>query len=787
MSSIGTFGSFTQARLGIYAAQKGLSVTGNNIANINTPGYTRQRLNQKSMYLNGADRYYSQNDVRIGNGVHCTSVSQLRDPYLDIRFRGKAAELGSLDAKLAGLQEIADILDEVGKGEESFGVIEAQFNDLYKKLQNLSDNTGNSHYDIQVRSSAEALVKKLNKYASQLEVAQKDAENRLDMEVKEVNRLLTAIRDLNTSIRKSEIHGDSSLELRDERNLLVDQLSNYIGINVTYTTEDIGAGQTVEKMIITLDNKNPDETVHTDESVLVDGTYATQFSFRQVPQLNPNFNDKLENSADNPQYLDSNGNPTHELDKAAMIEDSYLRMNLSELRDVNGKVLYNMNKQPETVVLDLPGKTAMEQYNEFVTDNNGNSKEEGPMGDGSFKITTMYIRDGQVYQREFFKVPSKPVELDDNDLYGAIQSQREFLTESGEFSSDEAKAIDENAAKKRGIKYYRSTLDLLANKFATEFNNANQGYLRNEKGQYITADGKPLEFTPGPNSFKRCDADGKANPNGGFYLKADGTAISITEYEKQVDAIPELELNGAGKPVEYNLKDNGGATVTCYKQKDGKMIPKTDYDQMKAAIPTLQKPGDKFIPTDTTVMSQDLKEFLDQNGVKMGCNLFSNRGDRDDGEGITAANISISDTWSRGPQIVSSFIKPEHLDGIASTDNTNIQHMIFLFDKKMDYLPNTLVTDAAGVPMLNGTFQDMWINIGATLGGDMEVTTTLLKNCETSVVDLDQQRDSVSSVDLNDEAMNLMQYSKSYNAACRLMTTLDSVLDKLINGTGTTT
>ena len=45
-------------------------------------------------------------------------------------------------------------------------------------------------------------------------------------------------------------------------------------------------------------------------------------------------------------------------------------------------------------------------------------------------------------------------------------------------------------------------------------------------------------------------------------------------------------------------------------------------------------------------------------------------------------------------------------------------------------------------------------------------------------------RDSVSGVDLNDEAMNLMQYQKSYSAACRLMTTLDELLDKLINGTG---
>ena len=69
----------------------------------------------------------------------------------------------------------------------------------------------------------------------------------------------------------------------------------------------------------------------------------------------------------------------------------------------------------------------------------------------------------------------------------------------------------------------------------------------------------------------------------------------------------------------------------------------------------------------------------------------------------------------------------------------------------------------------------------------MKGTSTLLDNYYAASVTLDTSRDSVSGVDLNDEAMNLMQYSKSYNAACRLMTTLDSLLDKLINGTGITT
>ena len=81
----------------------------------------------------------------------------------------------------------------------------------------------------------------------------------------------------------------------------------------------------------------------------------------------------------------------------------------------------------------------------------------------------------------------------------------------------------------------------------------------------------------------------------------------------------------------------------------------------------------------------------------------------------------------------------------------------------------------------------MWNNIGTVLGDDQKKTTDLLNTYYKTSVDLDTQRDSVSSVDFNDEAMNLIMYAKSYNAACRLMTTLDSVLDKLVNGTGLTT
>ena len=80
MAIIGTFGSYTAARLGIYASQASLNVTGNNIANVNTNGYTRQRMDLRSIYGGAVDRYVSKYSVNIGYGVLTEGVSQLRDP-----------------------------------------------------------------------------------------------------------------------------------------------------------------------------------------------------------------------------------------------------------------------------------------------------------------------------------------------------------------------------------------------------------------------------------------------------------------------------------------------------------------------------------------------------------------------------------------------------------------------------------------------------------------------------------------------------------------------------------
>ena len=224
MSFIGTFGMFTTARLGIYTSQQGLNLTGNNIANINTTGYTRQVLDIKSMNASGQDRY-SDSNVRVGSGAYADSISQLRDPYLDIRYRTECASVGFMDTKLSNLDDVAAILDEIGDGEDENGILSAQLNDFLQSLEKLSEYTGQMEFDTQARSSAMSLVTTFNSYADRLEQVGKNAVDQLKQDIDKVNHILTNIRDLNASIRKCEIHGSPALEMQDERNRLIDELS----------------------------------------------------------------------------------------------------------------------------------------------------------------------------------------------------------------------------------------------------------------------------------------------------------------------------------------------------------------------------------------------------------------------------------------------------------------------------------------------------------------------------------------------------------------------------------
>ncbi len=742
MSTVSTFGTFTMARLGIYVSQKALDITGNNISNINNTKYTRQVLDQSSLYTGGSDRYASKYDIRIGNGAIATGTSQLRDQYLDIRYRTEQASVGALTAKANGLNNIGAVLDEVADGTDDEGVLEGQFNDLIDQMEELVTNgAGKDKYDTLVRSSATSLVGIFNDYANRLETIYKNQDGALKQDIDTVNSILSSIRDLNASIRKSQIHGADALEQKDERNYLIDQLSQYMRIDVTYEQEHIAEDFYIDKLVIRL-NGNDLEHRDANNATLVDGIYATQLFLRTEPQKNADGKYVGEDG----KTEDADGKPITE-ENAARVPTGNYDIDLSALADSLGRIQ----------VLDA--KTEMLTDNDYATEEAANTALEDETafpkeGKGeSYEYRVVKIADGKYQIEKTTKSLSERVELFDNTLYGALQAERELLTEQGEYATEEQLAADPDSATKRGIRYYQKALDTLANQFAGMMNQANV------PEPYSVEDLAGLVNAP---DFKWEDLK---IPSDAVFQDENGGLFKLGTEEVLVD----------GKNVT-RFKTIGPTCSLQGSQLD--VGPYLTVEQMKHLLPANADGLDHGVHEDVTA-----EEYAKDNLAKH--TLFSNNGNGDDPEGITAANISISKSWAEGSTRILQSTKPNY----TSTDNSNLAHILVMLQGAHEFTPdaNDLDTGAQekdGV-FFTGTFQEFLTNnVASTLANDQMTTNAMLTNHSASADELYVDRDAVGGVDLNDEAMNLMQYQKSYSAACRLMTTVDEMLDKLINGTG---
>ena len=853
MAVMGTFSSFTGARLAIYASQASLNVTGNNIANINTKGYTRQRMDLVSLHSTGWPEYRNSYQVDIGYGVLCDQVSQLRDPFLDIRYRNENAELGYYETKQDALSQLASILDEVAKGDDYFGVIEKQLGEVFETLENLKQRPGSDVYDDQFRAACYTLTGLLNDSAKRLETVRDNKAEELKQDTNKVNLLLKEIRAYNDEIRTQGICGDNALELRDARNVAIDELSKYVKIDVKYSNEYIDQYTTVEKLSISLAGTQP-------EIKLIDGIYGTQFMMNEeVPQPNPEYDPfdpkgmqyigRDGKPTDNPREAEIVHNPGNDKDKFPYLKwddatgdytiptadpSEALRLNNQGANKYNPK-LSSSNKYLKPGAVIINGK--VQDPEKFTTDDPTEaakipafSTDEANVDKNTYlyQLEPLRDKDGRLIRDKYDQEINEIVDILDTTLVsGSLQATREFLTEEGEFSSAYDIAVDKDAANKRGVRYYQRVLDSWAQKFAETFNETNQMppsvlYKTDADGNFLDENGKKIET-----------ADG-ALIQGNKELVSLGVDTTLSEYTET--AIASLQANGkfaAGFDVKSAFKTNAKGEFVDSKGEPllnakGEVMTAADFaGNEKEYEATLRKRGvldgtleaQKVFATTTgtdkvTVFAntadkplQTPKDPEDYNADELaalrgkgvlkpeynyynGGVLFSNRSNGNDPTNITAKNISISYSWSRGEVRVLQTKQPNYVDPDTgeiqtnTTANDNLLHMLAKFDEKLTYEAKDVQADANSEgPFFKGTFQEMYTAISGTLGGDGMETNARYKTYDLSALDLDNQRSSVSGVDLNEEATNMMQFSKSYSAACRLLTTLDSMLDKLINGT----
>ncbi len=232
-----TFLGFETAKKGINTAQKGLDITGHNLTNWDSVGYTRQRITQVSVAPDSFRNRYSSSKVGgAGQGVDITGVAQIRDVYLDKRFRDESADVGYYDQSTTILRDIQSALNEYNPTTDTG--LRASIMAMSDALQSFSTHAYSETHANIVLSSFKNLTQTLQQISSKLESARNQQIYDLEVSVQEVNIKLQKIAELNkailddaSSIQYNPYFGPN--ELYDERNQLLDELSKYADIHYT--------------------------------------------------------------------------------------------------------------------------------------------------------------------------------------------------------------------------------------------------------------------------------------------------------------------------------------------------------------------------------------------------------------------------------------------------------------------------------------------------------------------------------------------------------------------------
>ncbi|MDL2232240.1 flagellar hook-associated protein FlgK [Ruminococcaceae bacterium OttesenSCG-928-L11] len=696
-----SFYAFETARRAISNSQVGLDTVGHNLSNINTSGYTRQRVDQVSWNVRGLSKFTINGSFYTGHGAMATGVSQMRDPFLDKRYRSESAHYGEYVVEQNILTDLGNIFDEVGT---ETGLDQAMTN-LLDAITKAQQNPTNKEYAMVVRTRAEEYSKILNTYDQQLKRLQSQNHEDLSITIAdELNPILQQIAELNDQITKCEVYGNPANELRDTRNLLLDELSGFMDITVREETRQIT----------------------TDISV----TYVSV----------------LLNGSD-----DGTGNPIELINREKYAEFKYQQ---------------NADGTAGVTVMDAGGDT----YGQKATDAN---------------LTT-----------------------------GALRAYLDMLNGDGTANSN-SRTVSESA---RGIPFYQDYLDTMAANFAEVLNSINTaikptvGWTLAENPNYVAGSGEPqylCDASGVPLLYQKGD-DGNPKLDPNFpnatppvylsYEENDLVSPPQWQYIYKDDGSGTFVTDSAGDPILAAIDEHGNpkkSGLSGYGVNDAEYyqtyIAAVDEDLSKGRDITgnflivnvssgsqygyVKDPASPVNdPSDPAFDAENPVYLTNSRGNPIMYEMDNNGNPKVDEYGnyveykISAANVGISSAWKSDAQAI-----------VISKVNNDTANVIY--DTKFyDGFKNTKMAFITGQTEMN--FHDAISNLQGILGLDTSLSADMLETSQTMLLTIDDQRQSISGVSENEEAIDMMVYQNAYSAASRYMTALDEALNTIINSMG---
>ncbi len=249
------------AKTAIFISQKGINLAGHNIANASTEGYTRQRIIIESVdpaVLAG--RFGAIAKGAVGGGAVTQSVEQVRNEYIDRALRKENSDMGQWATRTDEMEYIEALFNPTGNSS-----ISSTLAAFFDSIQELSKDPVSKEIRTNVQQTAITLTETFNHYYSQLSELQSNMNDSMKVTVDRINEIVQSIAAYNKSIYSYELSGEKANDLKDKRNLLLDELSTLVDMDYSEDAQgrlsvSIGGTQVVNHTSFTLLEVVADQT-----------------------------------------------------------------------------------------------------------------------------------------------------------------------------------------------------------------------------------------------------------------------------------------------------------------------------------------------------------------------------------------------------------------------------------------------------------------------------------------------------------------------------------------------
>ncbi|MFZ3131603.1 MAG: flagellar hook-associated protein FlgK [Desulfosporosinus sp.] len=256
-----TFFGLELSRRALESQQNALNITGHNIANANTQGYTRQIANLTATTPQSIPA--SGRSLSLGTGVTLDTVTRARDDFVDRQFRWETSKQQYWAGKQDGLSKVEGMFNE-----PSDNSLSNDMNQFWTAWSDLSKNPENMGARSVVRERAQTLTGSFQNTAQQISNMTDNMEATIKVQIHQINVYGQQIKDLNDQIKRAEVSGDNPNDLRDKRDALVDDLSKLVSVRVVETKDPNFTDRNVNSFKVIIGNENSVNNTLADDSMV---------------------------------------------------------------------------------------------------------------------------------------------------------------------------------------------------------------------------------------------------------------------------------------------------------------------------------------------------------------------------------------------------------------------------------------------------------------------------------------------------------------------------------------